>query len=64
MTLTVGDAYYQSSYSSFSTPLAAGTPVYVQVDAYNADTDYGAVLEGHEISGGVYNNVGRTDSVE
>jgi hypothetical protein len=64
MTLTVGDAYYQSTYSRFSTPLAAGTPVYVQVDAYNADTDYGTVLESHEISGGVYNNIGRTDSVE
>ena len=64
MTLAVGDAYYQSDYSSFSTPLAAGTPVYVQVDTYNADTDYGAVLEGHEISGSAYNNIGRTDSVE
>lgn len=27
------------------------------MDAANADTSYGGVLETHEISGGVYNNV-------
>jgi hypothetical protein len=34
------------------------------VDAYEADTDYGTVLESHEISGGAYNNSGGTDSAE
>jgi len=57
ITLAVGDAYYVADYSRVSWPLAAGTPVYAQVDAWNADTDYGAVRENHEISGGAYNNV-------
>jgi hypothetical protein len=38
-------------------PLAAGTPVYAQVDAVNLATTYGAVLENHEIAGGAYNNI-------
>ena len=58
LTLTndINDPYYWPSYSSFSS-LAAGTPVYAQVDSANANTNYGAVLENHEISGGFYNNV-------
>jgi len=62
ITLTVGDAYYTADYSQVAWPLAAGTPVYVQVDSWNADTTYGAVLESHEIGGGVYNNIGSTVS--
>jgi subtilisin-like proprotein convertase family protein len=58
LTLTVGDAYYWPSYSQVSWPLAAGTPVYAQVDSVNWDTTYGAVLESHEIMGGDYNNIG------
>jgi hypothetical protein len=57
ITLTYGDAYYWPSVSRFYAPLAAGTPVYAQVDAYNAATTYGAVRESHEIAGGAYNNV-------
>jgi len=57
ITLTVGDAYYWPDYSEVSWPLPTGTPVYVQVDSANADTTYGAVLEGHEIVGGIYNNI-------
>ena len=58
ITLTIGDAYYWPSLSRFYAPLAAGTPVYAQVDAWNEATTYGAVLESHEITGGTYNNVG------
>jgi hypothetical protein len=57
ITLTVGDIYYQPDYSYISWPLSAGTPVYAQVDSVNLDTDYGAVLETHETSGGTYNNI-------
>jgi len=55
--LTVGDAYYWSELSQVSWPLIPDTPVYAQVDSYNADTTYGAVLESHEIRGGAYNNI-------
>jgi len=57
ITLTVGDDYYWPALSHISWPLLAGTPLYAQVDSANADTTYGAVLEGHEIVGGVYNNI-------
>jgi len=57
ITLTVGDTYYWPEYSRFSGALAAGTPVYAQVDSANVDTTYGAVLESHEITGGEYNNI-------
>ena len=54
LTLTVGDAYYVAAYSEVDWPLAAGTPVYAQVDSANEETDYGAVLENHEIVGAPY----------
>ncbi len=57
LTLTVGGDYYAEEYSDVSWPLAVGTPVYAQVDSADAETDYGAVLEDHEISGGAYDNV-------
>ena len=57
ITLTYGDATYWPSVSRFDEALPAGTPVYAQVDAYNAATTYGAVRESHEIVGGAYNNV-------
>ena len=60
LTLSVGDAYYIADYSQVTWPLAAGTLVYAQVDSANADTTYGAVLEIHEITGGVYNNIAST----
>jgi hypothetical protein len=64
ITLTVGDASYVPDYSRVSWPLAPGTPVYVQVDAYDEGTTYGAVLESHEITGATYNNISATTSVE
>jgi hypothetical protein len=38
--------------------LPAGTVLYAQVDSFNPDTAYGAVLETHEIIGRPYNNIG------
>jgi uncharacterized repeat protein (TIGR01451 family) len=57
LALTMGDAHYRSDYSNFSGAFLAGVPVYVQVDSANAGTTYGAVLEGHEMVGGPYNNI-------
>jgi PKD repeat protein len=57
LTLTVGGDFYWAAYSAVDWPLAAGTPVYAQVDSANADTTYGGVREDHEITGGPYNNV-------
>jgi uncharacterized repeat protein (TIGR01451 family) len=56
ITLTVNDATYVAEYSSVSWPLAAGTPVYAQVDSAG-DPAYGGVQESDELSDGVYNNV-------
>lgn len=55
--LTIGDGYYSEYYSEFSGALAPGTPVYAQVDAVNLNTNYGGVLESHEIAGTTYNNI-------
>jgi len=60
LTLTIGDAYYVAAYSSFSGNLATGTPVYAQVDSWNAETTYGVIREYHEILNGDYNNIGST----
>jgi len=61
ITLTVGGAYYDEEHSAVSWPLAAGTEIYAQVDSWNPDTDYGTVLEDHEIRGQPYwNNIGHT----
>jgi len=57
MTLTIGDAHYDPAQSDFSGTLPVGTPVYAQVDAVNTQTSYGGVLEGHEMTGGAYNNI-------
>jgi len=57
LTLTIGDAYTSREYTGFSGSLEAGTWIYVQADSANADTDYGGVLEDHEITGGAYNNI-------
>ena len=58
LVLQVGGDYYWPELSRLPDSLAAGTTVYVQVDSANAETTYGAVLESHEISGGVYDNIG------
>jgi hypothetical protein len=57
LTLTVGDAYYQASLSNLGGAIAAGTPLYVQVDSYNPGNTTGAVLERYEDDGQGYNNI-------
>jgi hypothetical protein len=57
LTLSIGGAYYRADLSNFSGTLAAGTPIYAQVDSANANVAYGAVLETHEQFGGPYNNI-------
>jgi hypothetical protein len=58
LVLSVGGSYYQPSLSNFSGSIAAGTPVYAQVDSYNPASQYGAVLEIHEFVGEMsYNNI-------
>jgi len=61
--LAVGDGYYWPAPASHVVwPLAVGTPVYAQVDSANIQSNNGAVLESHEIVGGVYNNISHTIS--
>ncbi len=62
LTLTLADAY-PPPYTQLPAMLTAGVPVYVQLDAYHPDTDYGAVLELDEILGLPYNNITATVSV-
>lgn len=57
LTLTLNDAYYDPIESNLPTIIPAGTVVYAQVDAAHLNTNYGAVLENHEVNGGVYNNI-------
>jgi hypothetical protein len=58
ITLTFGDQYDGGlPYTFFTGNLRAGTPIWAQVDSYNAATRYGAVLETHEVYGGIYNNI-------
>jgi subtilisin-like proprotein convertase family protein len=57
ITLTIGDPYYWKEYSVFSETLSVGTWIYAQADSANADTDYGAILELHEMVDGPYNNI-------
>ncbi len=64
LTLTVGDAYYWADLSHVAWLLADETQVWAQVDSANTATDYGAVLESHEVIGGEYDNIrGPVDSV-
>lgn len=60
LTLTLYDQYWSDYYSDPLTPVAAGTPLYAQVDSVNLNTNYGGVLESHEILGGAYNNIYHT----
>jgi adhesin HecA-like repeat protein len=60
LTLTLTSPYLVAAESDFNLPLPEGLPVWVQVDSINLATDYGGVLESHEISGGAYNNITST----
>ncbi len=57
LTLEYNDAYYDESESNFSGTIAAGALVYAQVDSANSETNYGGVLEIHEVEGHPYNNL-------
>ena len=57
ITLTSLDAYVSPVRTFFTGSLPIGTPVYAQVDSYNAATLYGAVLERSEIMNEPYNNI-------
>lgn len=60
--LTLDHAAYRPDLSHFVTPLPIGSNVYAQVDSVNLLTNYGGVLELHEITGGPYNNIAQTIS--
>ena len=57
LTLTIGDAYFWPKISKWPATVPSGTPIYAQVDSINLDTNYGGVLESHEMNGGPYNNI-------
>jgi hypothetical protein len=58
ITLTIGDAYYHGPpTSNFSLPLPPDGTIYAQVDSVNLSTNYGGVLEDHELNNGPYNNI-------
>jgi len=57
ITLTLDSPYFDPQESNFSGNLASETPIYVQVDAVDLTTTYGAVLETHEAAGKAYNNL-------
>ncbi len=57
ITLTLNDTYYFPGLSNLPTSISAGTPTYAQVDSANAATTYGGVLETHEVTNSVYNNI-------
>ena len=57
ITLTKASEFLSPIHTRVTWPLSVGTPVYSQVDAYNALTTYGAILETHEMSGTPYDNI-------
>jgi uncharacterized repeat protein (TIGR01451 family) len=63
LTLTLNHSAYRPEFSEVVLPLPPGSAVYAQVDSVNLLTDYGGVLEGHEISGESYNNIAATVSI-
>ena len=54
LTLTPSDSSYVSGTVN---SIPTGASVYVHVDSANSSTNYGGVLEVHEILGGDYNNI-------
>ena len=66
ITLTIGDSMYWPTHSNLPLieqagelflDITADTPLYVQVDSANSETDYGGILETHELFGGAYQNI-------
>lgn len=50
-TLTFGDANYAPNESNFSGIIGLNVPIYAQVDSAHTGTNFGGVLETHEIAG-------------
>ncbi|MCB0162597.1 MAG: DUF11 domain-containing protein [Anaerolineae bacterium] len=57
VTLTLNHPAYDPTRSHVTLPIPPGTPVYAQVDSINLLTDFGGVLELHELANGPYNNI-------
>lgn len=57
LSVTLNGAYYRADISHIVLPLSADTPVYVQVDSAHTNTEYGNVLEDHEMKKDSYNNI-------
>jgi PKD repeat protein len=57
LTLTMGDVYYRPERSQITGTIPITAPIWAQVDSAHAETDYGAVLEDHEVTGEEYNNI-------
>ncbi len=55
--LTMDDDYYRPDKSELGGTIPITASIWVQVDSAHEETDYGAVLENHEIVGEEYNNV-------
>lgn len=67
VTLFIWDEYFSPEHSYFSGNILAESQLYIQVDSWNLETDYGAVLETHEVKKQPYNNiigVSLVDSIE
>ncbi|HQK12645.1 MAG TPA: hypothetical protein PLJ78_01740, partial [Anaerolineae bacterium] len=56
-TIRLYDTYYKPDYSHLPEALRVGDVLYVQVDSVNSKTNYGAILENHEMAGTAYNNI-------
>ena len=56
-TLTTGGDYYWPTQSSVPWPLAAGTPLYAQVDSVRFGSWYGVIAEQDELCHTQYNNI-------
>lgn len=57
LVLDLNSPAYAPALSNFSGSIATGSAVYAQVDSANVNTNYGNVLEDHEILGEAYNNL-------
>lgn len=57
LALFIDSLHYWPSLSNISGLIPPETPIYVHVDSANAESSYGGVLESHELSGGIYNNI-------
>ncbi|MEJ2746306.1 MAG: Ig-like domain-containing protein [Anaerolineae bacterium] len=56
--------YYSAADSYFTGSLAAGTPIYAQVDSAHVGHPDGAISEIHELLGGAYNNIFQATAVD